>query len=456
MHKTADAFRHGGMTRREILKGLVAGLIPVAMAGNACAAGNPVEINRNVAYGGTTLPAGIRSRFIKDINGLNMHILEAGFESKDRPCVILLHGFPELAYSWRKVMLPLSQAGFHVVAPDQRGYGRTTGWDGNYDGDVGSFRFLNLVRDTLGLVHALGYHSVAAVVGHDFGSPVAAWCSLVRPDVFRSAVMMSAPFGGSPSLPFNTADAASHDTSPSSRSIHDDLAALPRPRKHYQRYYSTREANDNMRNCPQGVHDFLRAYYHFKSADWEGNKPFPLKAWSAGELAQLPAYYIMDRAYIDFERLYEWHQAKTFFVTRAKSNFNFRRRYSRKVDNSTGVLCDQTVMLTTFYPAKAYPEPLRRIKYIDQQTGEKLVFMTNDFELPAITIAKLYKARWQIELFFKWIKQHLRIKAFYGTSLNAVKTQIWVAISTYLLVAIVKKELRLESSLYTKIGRAHV
>src|SRR3989339_1365555 len=161
------------------------------------------------------------------------------------------------------------------------------------------------------------------------------------------------------------------------------------------------------------------------------------------------AYYIMDRAYIDFERLYEWHQAKTFFVTRAKSNFNFRRRYSRKVDNSTGVLCDQTVLLTTFYPAKAYPEPLRRIKYFDQETGKKLVFLSNDFELPAVTIAQLYKARWQIELFFKWIKQHLRIKAFYGTSLNAVKTQIWVAISTYLLVAIVKKELRLESSLYT-------
>jgi hypothetical protein len=161
------------------------------------------------------------------------------------------------------------------------------------------------------------------------------------------------------------------------------------------------------------------------------------------------AYYIMDRAYIDFERLYEWHQAKTFFVTRAKSNFNFRRQYSRKVDKSTGLLCDQTVMLTTFYPAKAYPEPLRRIKYIDQQTGKKLVFLTNDFVLPAITIAQLYKARWQIELFFKWIKQHLRIKAFYGTSLNAVKTQIWIAISTYLLVAIAKKELRLESSLYT-------
>jgi hypothetical protein len=161
------------------------------------------------------------------------------------------------------------------------------------------------------------------------------------------------------------------------------------------------------------------------------------------------AYYVIDRAYIDFERLYNWHQAKTFFVTRAKANFKFKRRYSHGVDKSTGVLCDQTVLLTTFYPAKAYPEPLRRIKYIDQETGKKLVFLTNDFELPALTIAQIYKARWQIELFFKWIKQHLRIKSFYGTSLNAVKTQIWIAISTYLLVAIVKKELKSELSLYT-------
>ena len=161
------------------------------------------------------------------------------------------------------------------------------------------------------------------------------------------------------------------------------------------------------------------------------------------------AYYVIDRAYIDFERLYEWHQAKTFFVTRAKANFKFKRRYSNKIDKSTGVLCDQTVLLTTFYPSKAYPAPLRRIKYFDQETGKRLVFLTNDFDLPALTIAQIYKARWQIELFFKWIKQHLRIKAFYGTSINAVKTQIWIAISTYLLVTIIKKELRLELSLYT-------
>src|SRR5919109_1208256 len=142
------------------------------------------------------LPPGIRSRFVPDINGLTMHLLEAGFESQDRPCVLLLHGFPELAYSWRKVMLPLADAGFHVIAPDQRGYGRTTGWDDAYDGDLHAFRMLNVVQDALALVFALGHRSVAAVAGHDFGAPVAAYCALVRPDVFRSVAMMSAPFPG--------------------------------------------------------------------------------------------------------------------------------------------------------------------------------------------------------------------------------------------------------------------
>src|SRR5690349_19109482 len=153
-------------------------------------------------YGNGTLPGGIRSRILENINGLSMHVLEAG--EATRPCVLLLHGFPELAFSWRKIMLPLADAGFHVVAPDQRGYGRTTGWDGAYDGDLGSFRVLNLVRDALGLVSALGYRTVAGVVGHDFGSPVAAWCALVRPDVFRSVALMSAPFAGPPQIPFDT------------------------------------------------------------------------------------------------------------------------------------------------------------------------------------------------------------------------------------------------------------
>ncbi len=238
------------------------------------------------------LPPGIRSRFVPGINGLTMHVLEAGYETAGRPCVLLLHGFPELAYSWRKVMPAIAAAGYHVIAPDQRGYGRTTGWDGDYDGDLGSFRMLNLVRDAIGLVNALGYRSVAAVIGHDFGSPVSAWCSLVRPDVFRSVVLMSAPFGGPPALPFDTV--AHPVTSPAKPSIHDELAALPRPRKHYQWYYSTREANESMWHPDQGVHDFLRAYYHHKSADWKQNTPYVLQSWSAPELAKLPTYYVMD------------------------------------------------------------------------------------------------------------------------------------------------------------------
>src|SRR5262245_27704907 len=150
------------------------------------------------------LPSAIRSRTVDNINGLSMHVLEAGFETSGRPCVLLLHGFPELAYSWRKVMPVLAEAGYHVLAPDQRGYGRTTGWDADYDGDLASFRLTNLVRDALRLVSPFGYRSVDAVFGHDFGSSVAAWCALIRPDVFRSVVMMSEPFGGPPSLPFKT------------------------------------------------------------------------------------------------------------------------------------------------------------------------------------------------------------------------------------------------------------
>jgi pimeloyl-ACP methyl ester carboxylesterase len=240
-----------------------------------------------------TLPGGIHSRFVENVNGLRMHVLEAG-AGPSRPCVLLLHGFPELAYTWRKVMLPLAAAGFHVIAPDQRGYGRTTGWDGRYDGDLRSFRMLNLVTDALALVFALGRESVAAVVGHDFGSPVAAWCSLIRPDVFRSVALMSSPFRGPPALPFGPAQiAASPAASPGS--IQDALAALQPPRKHYQWYYSSREADDNMRLARQGIHDFLRAYFHHKSADWPGNQPFALAAWTAEELARMPTYYIMER-----------------------------------------------------------------------------------------------------------------------------------------------------------------
>ena len=160
-------------------------------------------------------------------------------------------------------------------------------------------------------------------------------------------------------------------------------------------------------------------------------------------------YYVMDRGYLDFGRLHQLHRAKAYFVTRAKRNFAFQRRYSHEVDKATGVQCDQTIILKTFYSFQGYPEALRRIRYYDESLDKRLVFLTNDFDLPATTIAALYKSRWQIELFFKWIKQHLRIKTFYGTSRNAVKAQIWIAVSAYLLVAIVKKRLGIDLPLYT-------
>ncbi len=161
------------------------------------------------------------------------------------------------------------------------------------------------------------------------------------------------------------------------------------------------------------------------------------------------SFYILDRGYLDFERLYLFHRALAFFVIRAKANFQFRRLYSHPIDKSTGVLSDQTILLTWFYSAKAYPEKLRRIRYHDAETNMRLCFLSNNFVLPALTIAQLYKCRWQVELFFKWIKQHLRIKAFYGTSENAVKTQIWIAVSVYVLIAIIKKRLSLDLRLYT-------
>jgi len=192
--------------------------------------------------------------------------------------------------------------------------------------------------------------------------------------------------------------------------------------------------------------------------DLRGNIPVVISITSGkiGDVSALDdlifeagAIYIFDRGYIDFARLYRIHQSLAFFVTRAKSNFVFKRLYSQPVDKSTGIRSDQIIMVTGFYALIDYPEKLRRIRYYDVDTKKRFVFLTNNFALPAIVIAKLYKCRWQVELFFKWIKQHLRIKAFYGTSENAVKTQIWIAISVYVLVAIVKKQLKLNRSLYT-------
>src|SRR5579883_472822 len=286
--------RHGDLTRRGFVTAAATASLLLQPARAAIVSADLASLP---PYGNGTLPAGVRSRVIQHVNGLNVHILEAGYESQGRPAVLLLHGFPELAYSWRKVMLPLAAQGYHVIAPDQRGYGRTTGWDDSYDADPDPFRILNMVRDAIGLVYALGYRSVAAIVGHDAGSPVAAWSALIRPDIFPALVMLSSPFDGVPSLPFNTANGAPlPKPAMTDDELDAQLAALPRPRKYYRNYQRKPGANEDMLNAPQGLHEFFRAYYHYKSADWKGNNPHPLKARTAEEMAQIPTYYVMDLA----------------------------------------------------------------------------------------------------------------------------------------------------------------
>ncbi|CEJ60195.1 hypothetical protein PMG11_08779 [Penicillium brasilianum] len=254
------------------------------------------------------LPEGVCSRFI-ETRDLKFHILEAGATpAHDRPLIVLLHGFPEIAYSWRRVLPQLAAAGFHAVAPDQRGFGRTTGWDARAyeDVDLTTFSMTELVRDIVVLVHALGYRSVQCVAGHDCGAMTAATCALIRPDFFRSVVLMSHPFNGSPTLPFNTANEGTVEEqraatagggggtegSAAASGIHEALAQ--HGRKHYKWYYSTPQASPNMSSLSRDeMHRFLRGYFHLKSGSWPGNQPHPLKSWTADEIVQMPGYYIM-------------------------------------------------------------------------------------------------------------------------------------------------------------------
>jgi pimeloyl-ACP methyl ester carboxylesterase len=237
------------------------------------------------------LPAGIRARILPHVNGLDMHVLEAG--EAGRPLLLLLHGFPELAFSWRHVMVPLAEAGYHVVAPDQRGYGRTTGWVAEFDGEIQSFGPLNYVRDALALVAALGHTEVAGVIGHDFGSPVAGNCALARPDVFRSVVLMSAPYGGPRPWPMGEQAKPEGAAGLASGGMNEALSRLDPPRKHYQWYYSTREANSNMwlaEAGPAGLHPRLLPPQERRLGRQQALR---LVGWEASELAKMPTYYIM-------------------------------------------------------------------------------------------------------------------------------------------------------------------
>lgn len=247
-------------------------------------------------YNAVTLPTGVRSRTIEGVNDLDVHILEAGYERPEQPLVVLLHGFPDLAYGWRRLLPLLADAGFRVVAPDLRGYGRTAKGPTDYDAPLASFSLLNLTRDVIGLVSALGYRRTALLVGHDFGSPVASYCALTRPDIFPSLVLMSAPFPGPPAFPFNVADAREQmsDSADHGQSLSDALARLDPPRKHYQQYLTTRQADADLSSPPEGLRAFLRAFYHVKSNDWRGNEPYPLRGRTASDLAEMPGYYVMD------------------------------------------------------------------------------------------------------------------------------------------------------------------
>lgn len=293
-----EPFSRQSLTRRTLFQVLAAGVAPFVLPVGGAFAAQPQASTASAPIGplaSAVLPPGIRSRFVDNVNGLRMHVLEAGFETPGRPAILLIHGYPELAFSWRKIMGPLAAAGYHVFAPDVRGYGRTTSSPVAYTDDLRPFGTVNRIKDMLALVSAMGYRSVAAVFGHDQGSPLAGWCACARPDVFTSVVMMSAPWGGPPSVPFNTAN-TSQPGAPAANpnAIYDDLAKLTPPRKHYQRYYQTAEANENMWHPPQGLHEFLRAYYHAKSADWPNNNPHPLPGRTAQAWAELPRYYVMD------------------------------------------------------------------------------------------------------------------------------------------------------------------
>jgi pimeloyl-ACP methyl ester carboxylesterase len=295
--ESEEEYPAGELSRREFIAGAAVSTAGVVrQAGQPRSANVRTDLSTLPPYGNGTIPSGIRSRSVANVNGLTVHMLEAGFDKPGRPAILLLHGFPELAYSWRRVMLPLAAAGYHVIAPDLRGYGRTTGWDDSYDADPDPFRILNMVRDSIALVYALGHRTVAMLAGHDAGAPIASWAALIRPDIFRTLAILSSPFQGVPSFPFNTASGAAVPRP----ALNDDeldaeLAKLNPPRKYYQNYQRIPGANDNMLHAPQGLHAFFRAYYHYKSADWKANTPYPLKARTAEEMAKIPTYYVMEK-----------------------------------------------------------------------------------------------------------------------------------------------------------------
>jgi pimeloyl-ACP methyl ester carboxylesterase len=283
---------------------LAAGFGSLAFAAAAPAWTAPVNADFEglPSYGNGTLPAAVRARRIPNVNGLTVNVLEAGFDTPGRPLVLMLHGFPNLAYSWRKVMPALAAVGYYVVAPDCRGFGRTTGWDNFWDADPEPFLAVNMVRDQIALVSALGYRSTAMMVGHDQGSLMASLAALIRPDMFPRLTLIGGGFGGTPSFPFNTANGAPVQRPDFTNAQLDaEYAKLTPPRKGYQDYWASPEADADMKNVAQGMTDFFRAFYYMKSADFPGNQNLqPLHAVhtakeAAEQNAQMPEYYVMRR-----------------------------------------------------------------------------------------------------------------------------------------------------------------
>tara|TARA_B110000438_G_scaffold83073_1_gene82748 strand:+ start:9824 stop:10960 length:1137 start_codon:yes stop_codon:yes gene_type:complete len=233
----------------------------------------------------------IKSKISKNINEIDIHYLEAGSKTKNSKLIVLLHGFPELAFSWRKILIELSLQGYHVIAPDQRGFGKTYGANLSYTNDLSTYSHVNLVKDIYLLSKSLGYENVKCIVGHDSGAAVASWASLLFPNYFKNLVIMSAPFTGPPNIPDLNILNFKSDTD----LIDLKLEKLKIPRKHYQTYFRSKHANDDIMNCKQGLKSFIRAYYHYKSADWAGNAPYNLSSWSAKDLSNMPTYYIMNK-----------------------------------------------------------------------------------------------------------------------------------------------------------------
>jgi pimeloyl-ACP methyl ester carboxylesterase len=290
-----------GLSRRTLLAASV-GALAIGTATPARAEVTKADFRDLPPYGNATLPDGVRSRLIPNVNGLTVNILEAGFERPGRPLVLMLHGFPNLAYSWRKVMPALAAAGYYAVAPDCRGFGRTAGWDNSWDADPLPFLALNLLRDQIALVSALGYRSTAMMVGHDQGSLMAGLGALIRPDMFPRLTLIGGGFGGPPSFPFNTANGApAPRTEFTNAELDAEYAKLDPPRRGYQDYWRSFEADQDMKHVPPGMTNFFRAFYYMKSADFPGNQDLqPMRAArtakeAAAQNARMPEYYVMRR-----------------------------------------------------------------------------------------------------------------------------------------------------------------